>query len=100
MHKQMANYRGVKLNKATCQQMTAEIMQTSFAQNATRVGEKDGCFRRLSLVSLHDRILTLVECTDLTVFSPYSRPQSRFSHTDLVRLVNRSRVMTYTAPPE
>ena len=28
MHKQMANYRGVKLNKATCQQMTAEIMQT------------------------------------------------------------------------
>ena len=28
MHKQMENYRGVKLNKATCQQITAEIMLT------------------------------------------------------------------------
>ena len=28
MHNQMANYRGVKLNKATCQQITAEIMLT------------------------------------------------------------------------
>ena len=28
MHKQIANYRGVKLDKATCRQITAEIMQT------------------------------------------------------------------------
>ena len=28
MHKQIANYRGVKLDKATCHQLTAEIMQT------------------------------------------------------------------------
>ena len=28
MHKQITNYRGVKLDKVTCQQITAEIMQT------------------------------------------------------------------------
>ena len=28
MSKQIANYKGVKLDKATCQQITAEITQT------------------------------------------------------------------------
>ena len=31
---------------------------------------------------LYGRILTLVVCTDLTAFGLYSRPRSRFSHTD------------------
>ena len=42
--------------------------------------------RYLALINraggLYGRILTSVVCTDLTAFGLYSRPQSRFSHTD------------------
>ena len=41
-------------------------------------------FLLLSLVGLYGRILTSVVCTDLTAFGLYSRPRSRFSHTDLL----------------
>ena len=49
---------------------------------------RDGAsFRRLA--SLINSTKTSVTCTDLTAFSPYSRPRSRFSHTYLL-LVNKS----------
>ena len=38
---------------------------------------------------LYGRILTSVVCTDLTAFGLYSRPRSRFSHTDRLSLVNK-----------
>ena len=45
---------------------------------------------------LYGRILTKVVSTDLTAFGLYTRPRSRFSHTDRLRLVNKMFIIWQT----
>ena len=56
--------------------------------------------RYLALINraggLYGRILTDVVSTDLTAFGLYTRPRSRFSHTDRLSSVNKMFIMWQT----
>ena len=57
-------------------------------------------FNYLALINraggLYGRILTEVVSTDLTAFGLYSRPKSRFSHTDRLSSVNKMFIIWQT----
>jgi len=54
-------------------------------RNATQAGSEEGrLFSQAKLGQSVWRFLTAVVCIDLTAFGLYSRPWSRFAHTDLL----------------
>ena len=66
MHKQMANYRSVKLDKATCQQIAEEIMETYDLKNLPKNGLTAQLFLKFFLISQHEVKVLFINTSEET----------------------------------